>query len=245
MTQLVSFYENEPLKVRNLSVLQMPLEDAEAYKFGNEPTVARVVYVRHPRTAGRLIPFGQYDDLIMMDKFNEALRIVQTLGAFRVVTQTYKGDISKLRGGAAAGAARAGIEITKSGSREVTFEQLGTGGPPEDPAPILWPDEPGFEAARRAVLMNGSHQVSITIESRSAFRLDSDIAYGLKKAGFKLGVGSERAQLQMLRLIAHFPQDGQIPDLGQIEEASVETSADGPPASKRGRLRPGARAGRR
>ena len=49
MTRLCLLYENEPLKVRNLSVLQMPLEEPEEKRprLGNEPTVARVVSLQH------------------------------------------------------------------------------------------------------------------------------------------------------------------------------------------------------
>ena len=208
MSQLISFFEGEPVKTKEVAVQQYPIERIEEFDFGNEPVLTRVIYVAHPRESSRLIPFGLYEDLIMMDKFNEALRIVQLLGAYEVTTQTFRGDTSKLRGQLTAGPVSPGIEVSKHGSREVSFQQYGTGGAPRDPHPILWPDEPGFEAARRAVLLNGSREVSITIESRSAYKVDSDIATVLKKAGFRLGVTSEREQLQLLRLIAHFPEDG-------------------------------------
>lgn len=210
--QLLAFYEDEPIKTKNVSVVQQPFDRAEEYTFGNEPTIAKVVYVKHPRIPKRLVPCGQYDRLAMTDKFNEALRIVQTLGAFRVITRSFRGDVSKasLWGMLPASVTTLGpsVELGKSEGDEITFEQLGTGGDPVDPGESAYPDEAGFEAARRAVMLNGARHVTISIESQSAFRVDSDIAVRLERVGFSLGANAERAQVRMLKLEAYFPEKG-------------------------------------
>lgn len=215
--QLISFYEQEELKAKGASIIQLPFADAASFTFGNEPTIAQVVYVQHPRIESRLVPYGQYDSLVMTDKFNEALRIVQSLGAHTVVTRSYRGDLSKLslRGFLPQGGA--GAEAEKSNRDEISYDQVGTGGPPIDPGESAYPDEAGFEAARRGVILNGARHVGINIESQSAFRADSDIATRLKKLGFSLGATAERAQVRLLRLDAYFPQEGELhkpdPDL--------------------------------
>lgn len=208
--QLIAFYENEPVKARDASVVQLPFADAGSYSFGNEPTTVRTVYVHHPRIEQRLVPYGQYDSLLMTDKFNEALRIVQTLGAHTVITSSYRGDLSRLsvKGQTPGRSGSAGVD--RANREEVAFEQIGTGGPARDPGPTVYPDAAGFEAARRAVLLNGARHVEISIESQSAFRVDSDIAVGLKKAGFSLGIAGEKAQVRLLKLEAYFPQPGRL-----------------------------------
>ncbi|MGO4244753.1 hypothetical protein AB4028_12525, partial [Janibacter sp. RAF20_2_2] len=60
------------------------------------------------------------------------------------------------------------------------------------------------------VLLNGARHVAINIESQSAFRVDSDIATLLRKAGFSLGATAERAQVRLLRLDAYFPEKGKL-----------------------------------
>lgn len=208
--QLISFYDTDPVKAKGASVKQLPLERADEFTFGNEPTISKVVYVRHPRIKSRVVPYGQYDSLVMTDKFNEALRIVQTLGAHTVVTRSFRGDLSRLalKGRLPQGTASA--EVSKSTREEIAFEQLGTGGPAVDPGDSVYPHEAGFEAARRAVLLNGAMHVAINIESQSAFRVDSDIATLLRKAGFSLGATAERAQVRLLRLDAYFPEKGKL-----------------------------------
>lgn len=204
--QLMAFYDEEPIKAKNASVVQMPLVQADDYTFGNEPTAVRTIYVRHPRIERRLVPYGQYDSLLMTDKFNEALRIVQMLGAHTVITKAYRGDLSRF----ALKAKGVGLDAEKANREEIAFDQLGSGGPPRDPGPTSYPDAAGFEAARHAVLLNGAQRVQITIESESAFRVDSDIAGVLKKVGFSLGAAGEKAQVRMLKIEAYFPARGKL-----------------------------------
>ncbi|WP_139104627.1 MULTISPECIES: hypothetical protein [Gordonia] len=219
MMQLISFYEKDPVKTDDASVLQFPFTEASDYTFGNEPTIAKVIYVRHPRIEARLVPYGQYDTLVMTDKFNEALRIVQTLGAQTVVTKSFRGGVSRLSiRGRIPQAGGGSADLSRTTREEVAFEQFGTGGPPVDPGQSVYPDEAGFEAARRAVLLNGARRVAINIESQSAFRMDSDIANRLTKIGFSLGASAERTQVRLLRLEADFPEEGKLhsPDAGKL-----------------------------
>ena len=236
--QLISFYDSDPIKAKGASVVQLPLERADEFTFGNEPTIAKVVYVRHPRIESRVVPYGQYDSLVMTDKFNEALRIVQTLGAHTVVTRSFRGDLSRLALKGKLPQGSASTELSKSTREEIAFEQLGTGGAPMDPGDSVYPHEAGFEAARRAVLLNGARHVAINIESQSAFRVDSDIATLLRKAGFSLGATAERAQVRLLRLDAYFPEKGKlhVPDEQQLMplvEPRPPLDPDGPAAPGR------------
>lgn len=211
MVQLIAFYEDEPVKARNVSVLQTPFADATGYTFGNEPMTVRTVYVPHPTIAGRLVPYGQYDSLLMNDQQNEALRIVQMLGAHTVITRSFRGDLSKVSAKARLPLDKGGtIDAARLNREEVSFEQIGTGGPPQDPGPTRYPDAAGFEAARHAVLLNGARHVELSIESQSAFRFDSDIAGVLKKLGFSLGFSGEKSKVRLLKMEAWFPERGKL-----------------------------------
>lgn len=54
--QLISFYDSDPIKAKGASVVQLPLERADEFTFSNEPTIAKVVYVRHARIEARVGP---------------------------------------------------------------------------------------------------------------------------------------------------------------------------------------------
>lgn len=60
------------------------------------------------------------------------------------------------------------------------------------------------------MLLNGAQRVQISIESESAFRVDSDVAAVLRKVGFSLGAAGEKAQVRLLKLEAYFPARGKL-----------------------------------
>ena len=54
------------------------------------PTVAGIVYVRHPLHPGELIAFADYDErLSFEDRYEEALRVFTSLGAARIVATSH------------------------------------------------------------------------------------------------------------------------------------------------------------
>src|SRR4051812_26147342 len=83
MASLVSFYVDKPIRPpdsdNRLHIDQHPLTDAENFELGYpEPEVA---YVRHPGSSTRLIPLASYHSQTLVEKCNEAIIMLTTLGA--------------------------------------------------------------------------------------------------------------------------------------------------------------------
>ncbi len=117
-----------------------------------------LVYVeRLGETGPLLVPFGEYDEWSLRDRYNEAIRIMNTLGASEVVCKTW-GQVTSRR--------RVAIRLRGNGPQVTQlrienggydFKHHGAGSAPRDPRPLRWPDEPGFAAAVSSVLDNGAN----------------------------------------------------------------------------------------
>lgn len=212
MSQLVAYYEENPLDLKG----RVELEQAPLDAVGEERSVEGVVrptlvYVRVPSEAGPfLVPFGDYDDWSLRDRYNEAIRIMNTLGASEIQCETF-GEITIRRGFKAKvlkqGGEIAQQRITNSG---FDFHHRGAGSAPRDPRPLRWPDEPGFAAAVSSVLDNGSTEVTINIRSNRTHAIDGSLGVQLKKVGFDLGGMAQRTGATSLHIRAAFPQKGRI-----------------------------------
>lgn len=223
MTQLVVFFEGEPIKQGPpMGIEQLPVLRSLDYQFPQGPVACNLVYVPHPHKPKMLVPFGQYDDFIVEEKFNEALRIVTELGACEVKSQSFIGDSIEGAAEASFKGIGWGGKAAKNAHRAVNYHQVGTGGAAVDPAPLQWPHEPGFDAARVAVLRNGAREIEIRVTSDQAFSIDSDVAAALKKVGFTLGVSIQRAGARSYLLYARFP--GPTPEVWPSEAAPTPMS---------------------
>lgn len=207
VTELVAFYAGDaPKHSTATGVEQMPLKRSTEFRFPRGPMAAELVYVKYALEPSVLIPFGMFDEFVLQEKFNEALRIVTALGASHVVSQSVLSDSREV--GAEVGAR--GIGGLRGASRreqrtELNLNYTGTGGPPMDPRPLKWPGEPGFESAITAVMHNGATKVDIRVTSDMGYSIDTDVASNLKKAGFTLGGGYRKARTISYVLEASFP----------------------------------------
>ncbi len=208
MSQLVAFYTDLALpRAETTGVSQLEIADSEKYRFPLGSATPRVVYVRHPKDPQLLIPFAAFDAYVLQDKYNEALRIVTELGASEVICRSLRGESVE----AEAGIGIKGLSLSggakQSSGTDISYEQRGQGGPPRDPGPLRWPDEPAFEAARAAVLWNGATEVMITVRSGSQFHADSGLGNSLSKAGFHLGFSMQKNEATVFALTAKFAQN--------------------------------------
>jgi hypothetical protein len=239
VTDLVVFHRGEVAKgAESTGARLLPLEKSLDYRFPVGPVVGDVVYVLHPLDEGVLIPFGMYDEYLLRDKFNEALRIVTSLGASEVVSQTITSDARD--GGAEAAIQGQGLRVKgqRAQRAEVNYHQAGTGGPPIDPRPLRWPDEPGFDSACVSVLRNGATEVDVSVSSDQTFSVESDVAGVLKKAGFALGGNYRRTRAVSYVLKARFPGPSSGDGVASQPRESLlaETAGDGvlaPPKRRR------------
>lgn len=208
MSQLVAYYDEKPVALKgHVEIQQVPISAASGARSVEGAIRTSLVYIQVPSEAGPfVVPFGEYDDWSLRDRYNEAIRIMNTLGASAITCETY-GEVI-VRRGVRAKVARRGGELTQQRIENSGFDfhHNGAGSAPRDPRPLRWPDEPGFAAAVSSVLENGATEVVINIRSNRTHAVDGALGIELKKIGFDLGGMKERAGATSLHIRATFPQ---------------------------------------
>lgn len=189
MTELVAFYDEEPLATKSrVEIRQTPISTAAGLRSVEGVVRATLVYVLVPSEPGPyLVPFGAYDDWSLRDRYNEAIRIMNTLGAAAITCETFR-EVTVRRSIRARVLGKGGqLTQQRMENSGFDFRHDGAGSAPRDPRPLRWPDEPGFSAAVTSVLDNGASEVEINIKSNRAFSADGELGVDLKKLGFDLG----------------------------------------------------------
>jgi hypothetical protein len=207
LSQLVAFYDENPVEVGGkVEIHQSPVSSAVGAHSPEGVIRASLVYVHVPSERGLLVPFGTYDEWSLRDRYNEALRIMSTLGAATVTCEAFR-EIAIRRGVRARLLGRGG-ELTQQRLENSGFDYRhnGTGSAARDPRPLRWPDEPGFAAAVANVLDNGVTDVDINIRSNRTHAVDGALGVQLKTFGFDLGGEAQSAGATSLHIHATFPQ---------------------------------------
>lgn len=207
MTQLVAYYDEKPLDLKGKVELdQRPMASAGGTRSTEGVITPSVVYVQvHSEAGALLVPFGEFAEWSLRDRYNEAIRIMNTLGASTITCDTFR-EVSKHRlmkfKVAGKGPKLKQQRVENSG---FDFKHVGAGSVPRDPRPLRWPDEPGFAAAVSSVLDNAATQVTINIRSSRTYATDGSLALQLKKIGFSLGGSSQHSGETSLHIHAEFP----------------------------------------
>ena len=208
MSQLVAYYDENPVKLKGqVEIHQSQILSAAGSRSVEGAIRTSLVYVRVPSEAGPfLVPFGEYDDWSLRDRYNESIRIMNTLGASAIVCETY-GEVVVRRGVRAKVLGRGG-ELTQQRIENSGFDfrHNGAGSAPRDPRPLRWLDEPGFSAAVSSVLENGATEVVFNIRSNRTHAIDGALGVQLKKVGFDLGGLMQHSGATSLYIRASFPQ---------------------------------------
>lgn len=205
---LVSYYDDEPVDLKGkVEIQQAPMPQGVDVRLSDGALRPGLVYVLVPSPVGPPlhVPFASYDEWSLRDRYNEALRIVNTLGASHVDCQSFreakKGSRLKI-GVKKFGASAGSQKVHNSG---FDYSHMGTGSPARDPRPLQWPHEPGFAAAVEGVLDNKATQVTINISSSQTYSANGSTGKALRKLGFELGVSAERSEVSNLHITAQFP----------------------------------------
>jgi hypothetical protein len=208
VNQLVAYYDETPVDANGkVEIQQSPISSASGLRAAEGLVRTHLVYVAVPSEAGSfLVPFGEYDDWSLRDRYNEAIRIMNTLGAATITCETY-GEVAVRRGLRARVRGRGG-EVTQQRIENSGFDfrHEGAGSQPRDPRPLRWANEPGFAAAVSSVLDNGALDVEINIRSNRTHSKDGSLGVQLKKIGFDLGGQTEHSGATSLHIRASFPQ---------------------------------------
>lgn len=208
MSNLVSYYEEEPVKLkRKVEIRQQPMPQVPTPV--TEGTLrAGVVYVLQSSPVGPPlhIPFASFDEWSLRDRYNEALRIVNTLGASKIECETF-GEVKRSWRGGLGLPGRGSVRVRSQRVQNSGFDyaHTGTGSQARDPRPLRWPDEPGFAAAVVSVLENRATRVAINIHSSHKHSVSGELGTALRKLGFELGVGTDKGKVSTLHIEAEFP----------------------------------------
>lgn len=209
MSRLVAYYEEEPVRTRGgVEVEQIPYVPAVPIPASDGDVRPNVVYVVIPNPMGTPlhVPFAAFDEWFLRDRYGEALRIVNTLGASSIECKTSRD--SRRRSGITATVKGIGATLRRNRHQTSMFDysHVGTGSQPRDPRPLKWPDEPGFGAAVSSVLDNRATSVTINISSTSRHSVNGSLGKKLAGMGFELGVSSESSDAVSLHMVAKFPE---------------------------------------
>jgi hypothetical protein len=205
LSELVAYRDEDPIDVKGrVEIQQLPM--AAAAESHSEEGLIRASLVYVCVSEGLLVPFGSYDDWSLRNRYNEAIQIMNTLGAAEITCETY-GEVTVRR--------RFHFKIYRKGP-EVTqrrmensgfdFRHVGAGSAPRDPRPLRFAEEPGFSAAVSSALENGASEVEINIRSNRTHAIDGTLGIELKKLGFDLGGTAERSAATSLHIKATFPR---------------------------------------
>lgn len=208
MSTLVSYYEAEPVALKGrVEVVQRPMPEDSATLVSDGALRSGVVYVLVSSPVGPPphVPFATYDEWSLRDRYNEALRIVNTLGASKIECQSFREAKRGRRVRIKIGAGGAGAGAHRVHNSGFDYSHTGTGSPARDPRPLRWPDEPGFAAAVESVLENRATHVSINIHSSHRYSAQGNLGKTLRKLGFELGVSADKSEVSNLHITAEFP----------------------------------------
>lgn len=202
--RMVVFGDVLPRKARTLGLDLLPIDQSAKFEIQDGTALANVVYVSHPVRKDVLVAFADYDEQVARDKLQEALRVLNSLGAAEVVAREERTEQSTKSLSLPIARAKIGVNRRATIKRKVAYEQRGTGSSPVDPRPLRYPGEPGFESACDAVLVNGAKTIRIEIIRESQFSLEGEIAVALKKAGLNLGASTRKSELRTFLVEAAF-----------------------------------------
>ena len=213
MSQLEAYYDEKPIEVKGkVEIHQAPLSMSAGMRSQEGIIRTSLVYIRVPSEAGPfLVPFGEYDEWSLRDRYNEAIRIMNTLGASEISCETFR-EVTvkrKLRArirGVPGDGGSASLTQERVENSGFDFRHVGAGSEPRDPRPLRWPDEPGFAAAVSSVLENRATEIDINIKSSGTHSTEGMLGVRLKGLGFELGGGSEKTGVTHLRIHASFPR---------------------------------------
>ena len=208
MTQLVAYYDEKPVSLKDqVELHQVPISAASEVRSTEGAVRTELVYVQVQSEAGPfLVPFGQYDEWSLRDRYNEAIRIMNTLGASSITCETFA-EVSARKGvRGRLFSQKAKLTQQRVQNSGFDFQHTGAGSAPRDPRPLRWPHEPGFAAAVSSVLDNAATQVNINIRSNRTYSIDGTLGIKLKKVGFDLGASSQQSSATSLHIHAEFPQ---------------------------------------
>lgn len=206
MNQLVVHHEDLPLDLAGVVDLnQVHLSHALGAHAPLGPVRPGVVHVVAPRSPQPvLVPFASFDAWSLRDRFNETVRALTVLGAASLTSRAY-GTAPERTGLLARTAGRRPLTAPLLTSSGFEFAHSGRRRRPQDPRPLVWPEEPGLAAAVENVLAGATGTIEVTLVRHFDHSPDSELGIDLRSLGFELGPVSPSSEVARVVVTATFP----------------------------------------
>lgn len=123
MSRLVAYYEEEPVRTKGgVEVEQIPYVPNSPVLASDGDIRPNVVYVVVPSQVGKPlhVPFAAFDEWFLRDRYGEALRIVNTLGASSIECKTSRDSRRRSGVSAAVKGISAGLRRSRQQTNKAT-----------------------------------------------------------------------------------------------------------------------------
>jgi hypothetical protein len=196
-----------------LDVEHVTRAQASRYRFPVGHPLPRILYVVHPADPRLYVPLADFHRRMFEHKLAEAVDLVTSLGAERLVCTHIRGrtlDLSTsaslglpgLSGLAAGG--NVGDQQQRSGALELTM-QLSPTGSAKLPSGLVWYDhEPVWQSVAKARLTGGLVDFSVRIAYSESFGVDVGLKERMVGLGFDIGGHFERFEETVWEMTGHF-----------------------------------------
>lgn len=217
MAAVVAFYEDQPIKPPTPSsaaavrVEQVPIGRYAEYEVGYaEPGLA---YVRHPVRPQRLLPLASYHADLVLEKTDDAIRMLTALGASNIelaysneISSEAKADVEALFG-----LIRFQVTTKTSEKLNVLYTAAGDGAAPRPLPPLTWIDHPGWRGIVEGRLGGGLREFAFSLTYDHRSDVDAELAAAVKKLGLRTGGTFRKAHKVDFSLRGQFPPLDALP----------------------------------
>lgn len=192
---------------RQLGALMIGRSEASVLRLDPGHPLTNVLYVGHPAKSELYYPAAEFHRRVFEHKFVEAVTLLTSLGASRIIVQQEEGETrdrerSMIAGGV--GFTRTLKEQHHSGA-EFEAEFPGSSKPfiPDD---LCWyPDEQTWRMIAHARISGGAQKTSLRVAYTTDYGIDARVAKAARVCGVNLGGKFQQQRDTIWRLDAEFP----------------------------------------
>jgi hypothetical protein len=192
---------------RHFGALMVGRSEAGVLRLDQGHPLNNFLYVGHPAKRDLYFPAAEFHRRVFEHKFVEAVTLLTSLGANRIVVEQEQGHVQeKERSSIASGLgfSRARSEQSRSGA---LFEAEFPGhGEPKVPGGLSWyPDEQTWQMIANARIESGAQRTSLAVTYTTDYGIDTHMMRTAKNCGISIGGRFEEQRDTIWRLDAEFP----------------------------------------
>jgi hypothetical protein len=192
---------------RQFGALMIGRTEASVLRLDQGHPLTNVLYVGHPARRELYYPAAEFHRRVFEHKFVEAVTLLTSLGASRIVVQQEEGETRDRERSSIAG----GLGFTRSRKEQswsgAEFEAEFPGSPkPFIPDGLCWyPDEQTWRMIAHTRIMGGAERTSLKVTYTTDYGIDTRIVKASRMSGVNLGGKFQQQRDTIWRLDAEFP----------------------------------------